>query len=131
MRQETVQNLRFGLGDRFMRLRQFLQVVHSMEERVVVALGQTGTEHVQDHLRIFGIVLVPAVVDRLACTGERDRGDKANLETSIEQPPRQRSMMLPVASRATITGLPAVRSNSTKRSCSSRVLGTVRRRRRS
>ena len=49
-----------------MRLREFLQVVEPMQERIVATLGQAGTQQVQDHLRILEVVLVPAVVDRLA-----------------------------------------------------------------
>ena len=37
-----------------------------LDERVEKALGRTGLEQVQDHLGVFGIVLVPRVVQRIA-----------------------------------------------------------------
>jgi len=40
---------------------------------------------VQDHLRILGIVLVPAIVQRLAGAGQGDGRDQPQLETRRKQ----------------------------------------------
>jgi hypothetical protein len=46
MGQEAVQDLGLGLGDRLVRLRELLQVVEPVQERIVVALGQPGAQQV-------------------------------------------------------------------------------------
>jgi len=38
---------------------------------VLIVLAEARPKHMQDHLRILGIVLVPPIVDRLARPGER------------------------------------------------------------
>lgn len=68
---DAVLDLGLGSGDRLMRLRQFLYVVYSGAQRIVIALRRLDPEHVQDHLRILGIVLVPTVVQGLPGSGER------------------------------------------------------------
>ena len=57
--------------DRLMGLRDLLDVVEAGRERVMVVLRGPDPEHVQADLRVLGIVLVPAVVERLARASER------------------------------------------------------------
>jgi hypothetical protein len=49
----------------------------------------------QDHLGVFGIVLVPGVVHRFAGTGERQRRNQPQLKTVLVEKIRQRSMIVP------------------------------------
>jgi hypothetical protein len=73
MRQDTVLNLGLGPGDRFMCLRQFLHVVDADTKRIMIDLRRLDLEHVQNYLRILGVILVPAVVQGLSGSGERQR----------------------------------------------------------
>ena len=77
-----------------MGLREFLQVIDARGERVHIALRRTDPQHVEDDLRVLGVVLVPAIVQRLACSGERDRRDEAQLKPRRQQPVRQRAMVI-------------------------------------
>ena len=70
MGQHAMPHLGLGPRDRFMGLRQLLQIVDAGPQRVVVDARRADPEHVQDHLGVLGIVLVPAVVQRLASAGE-------------------------------------------------------------
>jgi hypothetical protein len=54
-----------------MGVRQLLQVVDPRRQGIDIALGRPDPEHVQDDLRVLGIVLVPAVVQSLPRPGER------------------------------------------------------------
>ena len=94
MGQDPVPGLRFHPGDRLVGLREFLQVIDARGERVDVALRRTDPQHVEDDLRVLGVVLVPAIVQRLACSGERDRRDEAQLKPRRQQPVRQRAMVI-------------------------------------
>ena len=48
----------------------------------------------QDDLSVLGVVLVPAVVQRLTGPGQGDRGDQANLEIGLQQAPGQRPVVV-------------------------------------
>ena len=73
MRQQPMPELGLALRDDLVGLRELLDVVNAGAERIAVDLSGTNLEHVQDDLRIFGIVLVPAVVQRFTRSSERDR----------------------------------------------------------
>lgn len=77
-----------------MGFRQLLQIVDPGSQRVDVALRRADPQHVQDDLGILGVVLVPAVVQRLTRPGERDRRDEAQLEPRCQQPMCQRTMVI-------------------------------------
>src|SRR6185436_1824015 len=51
-------------------------------------------EHVQGDLRVLGIVLVPAVVERLARASERQGGDQPDREASLEKTPSEGTMVI-------------------------------------
>ena len=72
-----------------MGLRELLQVVDTRGERVDVTLRRANPQHVQEDLRVLGVVLVPAVVQRLARPGERERGDEPQLKPGGQQPVRR------------------------------------------
>lgn len=42
-----------------MSLGEFLQIVHGVHERIVIPLGNTGFEQMEQDVRVFGIVLIP------------------------------------------------------------------------
>lgn len=69
-----------------MDLRELLQIIDGRGERVDIALRRADPQHVQDDLRVLGVVLVPAVVQRIARSGELDRRVEAQLEPSRQQP---------------------------------------------
>jgi len=58
-----------------------MRVVH---ERIVVALGHTGPEQVQQGLRILRIVLVPGVVHRFASTSNSQRRNQLQVKALAE-----------------------------------------------
>ena len=67
---QAMERLGLGLGHYLMGHRQLLNVVDPVHQRVVVRLGRPDPQHVQDDLGILGIVLVPAVVQRLPRPGQ-------------------------------------------------------------
>ncbi len=73
VRQDTVLDLGLGPGDRFMCLRQLRHIVDAGPQRIMVDLRRLDPEHVQDHLRKLGIVLVPTVMQSFSCSGECQR----------------------------------------------------------
>ena len=68
-----------------MGLEQLLEVIDPGCQRIDVALGGSDPEHMQDDLRVLGIVLVPAVVQGLPGAGERHGRDQPLLEAGQEQ----------------------------------------------
>ncbi|CKY19423.1 Uncharacterised protein [Mycobacterium tuberculosis] len=81
MGQDAVPGLRLRLGNGLVRLRHLLQVVDAGGQRVDVALSGADLEHVQNYLGVFGIVLVPAIMQRLTRPCQGDRRNQAQLET--------------------------------------------------
>lgn len=73
MGEDPVLGLGLCLGNGLVRLRHLLQIVDACGQRIDVALGRADPEHMQDHLGILGIILVPAIVQRFACPGQSDR----------------------------------------------------------
>lgn len=92
--QDAMPCLRLSLGDRLVRFRHLLQVVDPGGERIDVSLGGANPQHVQDHLRILGIVLVPAIVQSLARSSQGNGRDQAQLEAGGQQAMRQRAMVV-------------------------------------
>ena len=74
---ESVQDACLRLRDHLMGLRQLRYIVKPFGERVLVVLGQADPQHVQDDLRILGVILVPTVVSasrvRASATEEINR----------------------------------------------------------
>lgn len=63
--------------------------------RIMVDLRRLDPEHVQHHLGILWIVLVPAVVQRFSCSGQRQRRHQPHLETRFSQAPCYRPVIVP------------------------------------
>lgn len=80
-----------------MGLGQFLNVIRPGHHRVLEDLNGTDLQHVQDDRRILRIVFVSAVMQRLACAGQSDRGHKLQVKSGDAQMIHQRPMI--VASR--------------------------------
>ncbi len=91
MRQDAMPQFGLGACNHLVGLRQLLDVADAGNEGVVEDLDRADLQHVQDDLRVLRIVLVPAVVQGLPRSGERDRGDKLQVETgrpkSVHQGP--------------------------------------------
>ena len=81
-------------GDRLMCLRQFLYVVDAGAQRIVVALRRLDLQHVQDHLRVLGVVLVPAIMQCFSRPRERQRRHQPHLETRFSQAPCDGPMII-------------------------------------
>src|SRR4051794_1921857 len=60
----------------------------------MVVLRGADPEHVQGDLRVLGVVLVPAVVERLARAGERQGGDQPDREAGLEKAPGEWTMVV-------------------------------------
>ena len=71
---------------------EFLQIMSSVEQRIVVRLHHVLCHHGDDHLRVFGVVLVPGAVPGLAKAGECDRGNGDDIESFRQQPVSERSV---------------------------------------
>ena len=78
--QQAMPELCLGTRDHVVRLRQLLKIVQTTVARVAVDGRRADPEHVQDHLGILRIVLVPAVVEGLASAGECHARDQSGLE---------------------------------------------------
>src|SRR4051794_39933957 len=92
--QDAVEHLGLGFRDHLMGLRDLLDVVEAGRERVMVVLRGPDPEHVQGDLRVLGIVLVPAVVERLAGASERQGGDQPDCEASLKKAPSEGTMVI-------------------------------------
>jgi hypothetical protein len=84
---------------------KFLDIVDAVDHWVVPDLSQSGLQQMQDHLGVFGIVLVPGVVRRFAGTGERQCGNQPQPKTLLVAKIRQRPMIVLVASKPIRTEL--------------------------
>src|SRR5260370_39325717 len=83
-----------GQGNVMMGLRQLLGVVDAVHQRVMPGLAEAGLQQMQDYLSIFGIVLIPGVVHRLAGPRQRQGGDETQLEAMAVEKIRQRPMIV-------------------------------------
>jgi hypothetical protein len=108
-----------------------MDIINPCLERIVIHLRRTDADQ-QDDLGIARIVLVPAIVQRFPSLGRRHRKYQPNVEAGLDQAPRDGMgrWQLPIASKAQITGVPLALSVSITWSCSARVFGTDKRRRR-
>src|SRR5690348_5006033 len=75
MGQQPMPDLSLGFGDDLVRLRKLLQVINSRNEWVLVNHRGAHPEHVQDHLRVLRIILIPPVVQGLSGPRQRHTGD--------------------------------------------------------
>lgn len=97
--------------------------------RIMVDLRRLDPEHVQHHLGILWIVLVPAVVQRFSCSGQRQRRHQPHLETRFSQAPCYRPVSRSLQRRRPQGGRTPAALRSYGRA-QHRVLRTKRRRRR-
>ena len=67
------------------RIRHLLQIVVTGHERIEKPLGRTGLEQVQDHLGVFGIVLIPRVEQGVARARDRQRRHLTQLKAGLPQ----------------------------------------------
>jgi len=81
MVEQTVLHASLAQRNLEMGLRQFLQIVGLLDHWIVEVLGVPITQQMQDDLRVFRVVLVPGVVQRLPRSGDSDRGDELYFET--------------------------------------------------
>ena len=76
MVEQTVLHASLAQRNLEVSLRQLLQIVGLLDHWIVEVLGVPITQQMQDDLRVFRVVLVPGVVQRLTRSGNRDRGDE-------------------------------------------------------
>lgn len=77
-----------------MRLGELLNIIDPRADRIAIGLRSTDLEHVQDDLRILGIILVPAVVESFTCPRKRDRGHEPQRNPSLKQAIGERPMIV-------------------------------------
>ena len=92
---DAMERLGLGLGHHLMGHRQLLNVVDPVLQRVVVGLSCPDPQHVQDDLGVLGIILVPAVVQRLPGPSQSHRGDQPDVEAGLHQPPGEWAVVVP------------------------------------
>ena len=63
MGQHPVPKFSLRLGDDIVGFGQLLNVIRAAYQRVVVILLVSDLHHMQDHLRILWVILIPAVVE--------------------------------------------------------------------
>ena len=68
-----------------MRLRKLLEVIHRMDQGVVIALGDAGLEQMQQDLCVLGVVLIPGVIEGIACPGHGQRRNQAQFKPALMQ----------------------------------------------
>jgi hypothetical protein len=85
MRQHPVPEL--GLRARYhvVGFGQLLKVIGARQEGVMIKLLVPDLHHVQDHLRVLGIVLVPAIVQSLPGSGEGHGGHQLYVEAGAAE----------------------------------------------
>ena len=59
-----------------------------------VVTREAVAQQMQDDLRVLGVVLVPAVVERLARAGERQGGDQPDREAGLQKAPGEGTMVV-------------------------------------
>ncbi|GGO33065.1 hypothetical protein GCM10010991_21860 [Gemmobacter aquaticus] len=111
MGQDTMPQFRLRPRDHLVGLRQFLDVASAGDQRVVKDLDRTDLQHVQNDLRILGIVLVPAVVQRFPRAGESDGRHELEIESRGPEGEHQRLVIVaakPMAwpAKPIVTGRP-------------------------
>jgi len=94
MGEDPMPGLGLRLGNGFVGLRHLLQIVDARSQRIDIALRRPDLQHMQDYLRVLGIILVPAIVQRFACPGQGDRRNQAQLEPGGQQAMRQRAVIV-------------------------------------
>ena len=128
--EDPMPELGLGAGDDLVGLRKLLDVVHAGEQRIVENLDGADLKHVQDHLRVLRVVLVPAVVQGLPRSRQGDRRHQLELEPGAGKVMRQGAMVVarrlePDPDRPAVAG-----ENATRRSKSAFVFVRVILRRR-
>ena len=76
--------LGLGLGNHLMGLGQFLPVVDAVQQWIIVALGGADAQHVKYNLGVFGVILVPAVMQGLAGPGQGDGGNESQVKAGVQ-----------------------------------------------
>jgi transposase InsO family protein len=114
----------FPQRDLLIRIRHRLQIVVAGHQRVPILLRRPVPQQMQNDLRVLRIVLLPGVVERLACPGDRDRRHQAKMESGLPEPGRERSVVVASRLERDLARLRQRSSVDTKRSISVRVLAT-------
>lgn len=86
--------LGLGAGHDLVGLRELLNVVHASEQWIVENLDGADLKHVQYHLRVLRIVLVPAVVQSLPRPRQGDRRHQFEFEPGAGKVMRQGAMIV-------------------------------------
>lgn len=74
---------------------ELLPIVRALPKRVVIGLHVSSLQHRQDYSCIFGVVLIPRAITPFPETSLRGRGDGDNFKARLQQPKRQRPMVVP------------------------------------
>jgi hypothetical protein len=75
-------------------LRQLLEIVHPVSQRVMIVLHDAIAQHVENDLRILGIVLVPRVMQRLTGAGQCQTGNQMQLKSVGKQEMSEATMVI-------------------------------------
>ena len=79
--QQAMLRASFFQRDVVMCFRKFLKIVQVVNHRVVIVLGQSGLEEMQDDLGIFRIILIPGVVHGFSSARQSQRRNELRLKS--------------------------------------------------
>jgi hypothetical protein len=82
---DPVAQLGAGAGYLLVGLGDLLEIVRALDQRVVVLLRYPLLEQLENHLRILGVILVPAVEHRVAIASAGNRRHLADVEALLQE----------------------------------------------
>lgn len=94
MGHDAVLNLDLPERDLIMCLGEFLEIVRAMHQRIVIPLRDPGFEQMQHDSRVFGVVLIPRVVDGITRARYGERRNQTQLDAALDQIISQWAMVI-------------------------------------
>src|SRR5487761_173058 len=78
--QKAMLRARFFQRNVVVRFRKFLKIIQVVNHRIVIVLGQSGLEEMQDDLGVFRIVLIPRVVHGFSGACQSEGGNELKMK---------------------------------------------------
>ncbi len=85
MGHDAMLNLDLPQRDLIVGLSELLEIVHTVDQRIVISLNDAGFEQMEQDLCVLRIILIPRVVERIARPRYCEGGNEAQLEAALAQ----------------------------------------------